>query len=120
MLGRQERLAIFLLLLVTGIVIAAHLVLDHIGKRPFATNFSEQSENGDLVIVSGMINKVTVTKAGGHCILVIDNLSVFIPNQVAADQPFSPGTNVTVVGVVQTYQGEKEVIVQSASDITVF
>ena len=119
MLGRQERLAIFLLLGVAVTVIVAHLALDQIGKRAFATNFSEQSQEGDLVIVSGTIDTVTLTRTGGHCILVVNNLSVFIPNQIAAGQSFPHGTKITVIGTVQTYQGKKELMVQSASDIVV-
>jgi len=117
MFGRQERLAFFLLVVVTGSVIAAHLVLDQVGKRPFATPYSEQSNEGDLVILSGTIGAVSFTKTGGHCIIVIDNLSVFIPNEIAAGQMISPGMVITVIGTVQTYQGKKEILVQSASDI---
>jgi ABC-type uncharacterized transport system YnjBCD permease subunit len=117
MLGRQERLAILLLVGVAISVIIAHLALDQIGKRAFATNFSEQSQEGDLVIVSGKIDTVTLTRSGGHCILVVNNLSVFIPNQIADGQSFTQGTNISVIGTIQTYQGKKELLVQSASDI---
>jgi len=117
MLGRQERLAIILLLVVSGMVIAAHLVLDQAGKRPFATNFSEQSNDGDLVMISGTIDTVTLTRTGGHCILAVDNLSVFVPGQIAAGRTFVKGMNITAIGTVQTYQGKKELAVQSASDI---
>lgn len=119
MLGRQERLAIVLLISVAALVIVSHLVLDHIGKRPFASNYSEQSEEGELVILSGTIERVAPTKEGGHCILNINNISVFIPNGVAASQTFSKGTNITIIGMVQTYEGKREITVQSASDIVV-
>jgi len=117
MLGRQERLAIALLLSVAGIVIVSHIILDQIGKQPFAENYSEKSDDGELVILSGTIERVTLTKGGGHCILIVDNLSVFIPNKFIGDRTFSQGMNITVVGIVQTYEGKKEIAVQSFSDI---
>ena len=117
MLGRQERLAILLLLTVAAIVVAAHLVLEQVGKRPFTTEFSDLSRDGDLVIFSGIIESVSITKTGGHCVLKVDNLSIFIPGRIAAGQAFSPGTAITVIGTVQTYQGEKEVVIDSLSDI---
>ena len=119
MLGRQELLAIALLLSVAGMVIASHLVLEQIGKRPFVTDYSEHSENGDLVRMSGTIERAILTKNGGHCILTVNNLSVFIPNRIAADTTFTLGTNITVTGIVQTYGGEREIAVQSASDIVI-
>lgn len=117
MLGRQERLAIALLLSVAGIVIVSHIILDQIGKQSFAEDYSEKSDDGELVVLSGTIERVTLTKGGGHCILIVDNLSVFIPNKVIADRTFSPGMNITVVGIVQTYEGKREIAVQSVTDI---
>ena len=117
MLGRHECLAIALLLSVAGIVIVSHIILDQIGKRPFAEDYSGQSDNGDLVELSGTIERVILTKSGGHCILIVDNLSVFIPNKFIGDRTFSPGMNITVVGIVQTYEGKREIAVQSVSDI---
>jgi DNA/RNA endonuclease YhcR with UshA esterase domain len=57
-----------------------------------------------------------ITKNGGHVIFQINNVSVFIPGQIASDMTLHTGENISVVGVVQTYQGKKEVVVQSGSD----
>ena len=119
MLGRQERIAIALLLSVAAIVIVSHLVLDTVGKRPFAVPYSEQSVNGDLVSLSGHVETVILTKNGGNCILVIDNVSVYIPNSVAAGGTFFKGMNITVIGIVQTYEGKREIAIRSASDIVI-
>jgi len=117
MLGRQERLAIGLLFTVLAIVIAAHLILDQIGKRPFASPYSERSEDGALVILSGTLDDVSVTRTGGHLLLLVNTTTVFIQNAAAANRSFQKGINITVIGIVQTYQGKREVAVQSATDI---
>ena len=117
MFGRQERLAILLLITVAVVVTAAHLTLGYVGKRPFCSPYSVQSQDGDLVYVSGTIDEISITRAGSHGILTIDNITVFLPNSVMSGFSFAKGITLTVIGTVQTYQGKKEVVVQSASDI---
>jgi hypothetical protein len=119
MFGRQERLALFLLAIVACTVIASYLVLDHLGKRPFAAPYSDDSDDGDLVIVSGSVDRISLTQNGGHLLIELDNHPIFIPNQIAAGLSLSKGTKVTVIGTVQTFRGKKEITVQSASDITI-
>jgi DNA/RNA endonuclease YhcR with UshA esterase domain len=99
-------------------VVAAHLILENTGKRSFASPFSEISHDGDLVSLSGLVDHIVITKNGGHLIIQINNVSVFIPGQIASNMTLYNGENISVVGVVQTYQGKKEVVVQSGSDIS--
>ncbi|MCX6689851.1 MAG: hypothetical protein NTZ39_09235 [Methanoregula sp.] len=117
MFEHQERTAILLLVAVAICVIAAHLVLGAIGKHPFASGFSGSSPDGELVCVQGTIDQVTLIKNGGHILLKIDNVSIFIPAQVAGKSSYTKGQNVTMYGTVQTYQGAKEIVVNSAGDI---
>jgi len=117
MFGRQERVAILLLCGVAITVIAAHLVLVHLGKAPFASAYSQESPDGSLVRLDGPIDQATVIKNGGHIILTIRNVTVFIPSTVAGDHPFVKGTNVTLYGTVQTYEGKKEILIGSREDI---
>jgi hypothetical protein len=118
MFGYQERTAILLLICVAGVVIGAHLVLGSIGKHPFASEFSNRSADGELVTAHGTIDQVTVTKNGGHILLKIDNITVFIPAQAAGTVSYAKGMNITLYGTVQTYQGEREILVGSAEDIS--
>jgi DNA/RNA endonuclease YhcR with UshA esterase domain len=119
MFGRQERLAIVLLVAIAGVVIVSHIVLDHVGKRPFATPFTGISKDGDLVIVSGTVDALSLTKTGGNMILEIDNVTIFIPQRIVVDPSLARGSNISVMGIVQTFGGKKEIAVQSASDIIV-
>ena len=117
MFEHQERVAILLLVAVAVSVLAAHLVLGAIGKHPFASEFSSRSPDGELMCVQGTIDQVTVTKTGGHILLKIDNVTVFVPAQVSGKTSYTKGQNITIYGTVQTYLGEKEIVVSSAEDI---
>lgn len=119
MFGRQERLALLILMTVAVIVVISHLALVQIGKRPFSTPFSDQSKDGDLVFVTGTIDHPALTRTGGHLIFTVNNLTVFVPNDIASGLAIQKGTNVSIYGTVQTYQGQREVVVQSAGDILI-
>ncbi|MGA2161971.1 MAG: hypothetical protein ABSG28_07240 [Methanoregula sp.] len=117
MFGHQERVGILLLIAVALAVIAADIVLVQIGKEPFASAYTDQSPDGTLVHLSGVIEQATVLKNGGHVLLTIDNVTVFVPATVAGDRSFAQGTTVSLYGTVQTYQGQKEILVSSTDDI---
>ena len=117
MFVHQERTAILLLVGVAFIVIGAHFVLGALGKHPFASEYSNLSADGELVSAHGTIGEATVTKNGGHLLLKVDNVTVFVPAQVAGSVSYAKGQNVTLYGTVQTYRGEKEILVGSAGDI---
>ena len=119
MLGRQERIALLLLLGVAAMVIMAHGVLTMLGKQPFARLYTNTTPDGELVFLEGTIDNAALTKNGGHVTLRINNLTVFIPSQIAKDFSFQKGQQVSLYGVVETYRGEKEIVVSSAGDIRV-
>ena len=79
MFVRQERVAVFLLVGVAVAVIVAHFVLAGLGKQPFARPFNNNSVDGELVVVEGMIDQITLTKSGGHMTLSVHIISVFLP-----------------------------------------
>jgi hypothetical protein len=118
MFGRQERLALLLLIGVTVAVIASHVILETLGKRPFSVPFTGASQDGELVSLSGTIDHLRVTRTGDHLLLQVNNTSVFIPGPVAKNLTLRNGDTVSLFGIVQTYEGNKEVVVQAASDIS--
>jgi DNA/RNA endonuclease YhcR with UshA esterase domain len=119
MLERQERVAMVLLLGVMIAVITAHLILGSVGKHPFATTFSNNSADGELVFAGGTINQLVITRTGGHMNVYIDTVTIFMPAQVAEQLTLRRGDAIAVYGVVQTYQGKKEIVVNSAQDVSV-
>ena len=119
MIGRQERIALLLLVGVAMTVVIAHTVLSMIGKQPFAHPFSENSVDGELVVIEGTVGKATFIENGGHLALMVDNHSVFIPASAAQSLEVHKGDVVTAYGTVQTYRGKKEVMVNAAGDICI-
>lgn len=117
MLGRQERTALLLLMVTACIVIAAHGVLTHLGKEPFARPFSSSVPDGELVHYEGTIGQAGFTKSGGHVNLKVGNVTVFVPATAAKGMSFSKGQNISFYGIVETYRGGKEIVIQSADDI---
>lgn len=119
MLGRQERIALVLLLGIVIVVVAAHLFLGSLGKQPFARPFTNTSADGELVLAAGTIDQMVITKNGGHMNVYIGAITVFIPAQVVQELTLQKGDAISVYGIVQTYNGKKEIVVSSAKDISV-
>jgi hypothetical protein len=119
MFERQERTAILLLIGVAGTVFVATVVLGILGNQPFARPYSGSSADGELVFFEGTIDKVALTRSGGHMTLVAKNLSIFIPSDVAKGVSLKKGDRISLYGTVQTYRGNKEIIVNSASDVRI-
>jgi hypothetical protein len=119
MLERQERTAIFLLVGVTVVVLIAYVVLGILGNQPFARPYSGSSADGELVSFEGNVDQIALTRSGGHMALVVENLSIFIPSEVAKGVSLKKGDRISVYGIVQTYRGKKEIVVNSASDVRI-
>ncbi len=119
MFERQEHVAILLLLGVACTVITAHLILGTLGKQPFARPFTNNSADGELVIVGGTIDQITITKNGGHMNVYLANITIFVPAQIAEELTLQKGDAISVYGVVQTYRGKKEILISSGKDIAV-
>ncbi|RXE56773.1 hypothetical protein ABH15_00955 [Methanoculleus taiwanensis] len=119
MLERQERTALILLVLVVTIVLAAHLLLDTVAKPLVAAPYSETVEDGTLVMLEGSVDAVSVTRTGGHLLLSVAGVPVFVPAGSATGLDLHEGDPVFIYGTVQTYRGEKEVVVNSPGDIRI-
>ncbi|HUW86535.1 MAG TPA: hypothetical protein VMV55_06625, partial [Methanoregula sp.] len=89
------------------------------GKHPFATMFSNNSADGELVRAGGTIDQLVFTRTGGHMNVYTDTVTIFVPAQVAGQLMLERGDAIAVYGVVQIYRGKKEIVVSSAQDVSV-
>jgi hypothetical protein len=119
MMERQEKQAIFLLILVICVISGGHMVLSMLGNGAFAAPYTAEVSEGKLVLLEGVVDTITTTQEGGHMILSVQNVQVFIPASVAGQQKINAGDQIRVYGVVQIYRGQREVAVSRSSDITV-
>ena len=116
MLERQEKTALAVLICVVGIVLAVHLLFDAVGRPLVAAPYSEEVSDGAFVLLEGRIEEIRKTSTGGHRILTVNGTAVFLPQDVAARLELDKNASVALYGVVQTYRGEREVVVASAAE----
>lgn len=119
MLLRQERIALFLLCIVALGLVIATAVLAGVDNATLATEYRDDSRDGIFVHLSGVTAEVRTTQTGGHIIASVNGTKVFIPSDTARDVALNPGDQVSLYGIVQTYRGEREIVVNSHTDITV-
>ncbi|KUG19317.1 MAG: hypothetical protein KO206_01105 [Methanomicrobiaceae archaeon] len=119
MLERQERTALILLAGVVIALCAAHLVLESLSRPVFARPYSGDADDGDLVFLEGQVDQVRLTASGGHLILEVAGVPVFVPESVAAGIEVRENDLVRLYGLAQTYRGNREIVVRSPGDIWV-
>jgi DNA/RNA endonuclease YhcR with UshA esterase domain len=69
--------------------------------------------------MEGEIRDLQPTRTGGHFTARVDGVRIFIPEPVAGQVPLKEGDLVRITGIVQTYQGEREIVVESPADIRI-
>lgn len=116
MLTPPERHAVLIL---TGVI--AVLALFHFGivllfPDGGAVPYAPDRADGSLATLTGTVEDITFTRTGGHLILNISGTTVFIP-EGGGGLELLRGDNVTVRGIVDTYAGKKEIIVNDPADI---
>jgi DNA/RNA endonuclease YhcR with UshA esterase domain len=119
MLLRQEQIAFGLLCAVTAVIIVSTIALGGIDKTSMAREFRDDTPDGVLVRITGEIRDLQQTRTGGHLTARVEDVRIFIPATTADGVVLTEGDLVSVTGTVRTYQGEKEIVVQSHEDITV-
>jgi len=118
MLVRQEKIALVLLFLVSIVLVTSFVIIENLDRATFATEFSSDSPEGALVVHRGIVDRVDSTRTGGHLILDVSGVLVFIPERAAREIKIAAGDSVTLYGTVQVYRGEKEIVVEYADDIS--
>jgi hypothetical protein len=116
-LERPERTALLLLVTVLAILLAAHLILSTLGNAPFAAPYGAGSREGDLVFVQGAVREITPTSTGGHLLLSVNGTRVFIPSPASREVNIQVNETVRIYGIVQVYQGMREVAARDARDV---
>jgi DNA/RNA endonuclease YhcR with UshA esterase domain len=119
MLVRQERVALALLGIVIAILAVSAFLLEASGRDPFAVQYNPGTPEGTLVHYEGVVESISGTRAGGHTILIVSGLKVFVPAACTGERAPRIGERVSVTGKVQSYQGEREILVLAAGDVKV-
>ena len=119
MLLRQEQVALVLLCIVALGLIIASAVLARVDNATLATEYTADTRDGMFVHLSGTTTEVRTTQTGGHIISSVNGTTVFIPRETAQKVSLHTGDRVSLYGIVQTYRGEREIVINKPADISV-
>jgi|GEM_PF-349375 len=117
-LSVQEKTAIVVMSLVILICLSCTLLFDSMGKETFSVPYTHGMSDGTLVSLSGTVEKVTDI-TGGHTILEVSGVSVFIPVSAGLIPVLHEADHVSLTGTIQKYKGKEEIIVTKSSDIRI-
>lgn len=98
------------------VILIFHLTIQGVGPSFFSYPYDPALPDGNLVVYSGTIDDIRATWSGGHTIIIFSDVKVFIPGAIDPP-PLSIGDRITVYGLLSTYDGEREIIIQKGSDL---
>ncbi|MDD3407848.1 MAG: hypothetical protein PHP13_07180 [Methanomicrobium sp.] len=117
--GKEERLALILIVLVLMAVFTVHLFLSHIGRESFAGIYENTSAEGELVTFTGTITDLHATNTGGHLIIETDGPVIFFEKGKDHENFFKAGDKIKATGIISIYQGTREIIVEDIKEIDI-
>ncbi|PWR73534.1 hypothetical protein ACKUB1_04700 [Methanospirillum stamsii] len=117
-LFQQEWIAVWILVLVTGVCLAGTILLDGIGKEPFTKEYMPGMADGTLVRYSGVAGQVTHV-TGGSAMLEVSGVKIFIPASAGIIPDIREGSGVSLIGVVQHWKGAEEILIEDSTDIRI-
>jgi uncharacterized membrane protein len=117
MMMKEEKTAVLLLLLVIAVLSVSTVLLESMGREAFASQYSSESPEGALAIHRGAVEAISTTRTGGHQILTVAGVKVFVPASAVQEGYPAIGDLVSVCGEVRLYQGEREIVLGSAGDL---
>ncbi|MDO5846555.1 MAG: hypothetical protein Q4Q04_06500 [Methanocorpusculum sp.] len=118
-LTKTERRAALIL---AGVTIA--LLLMYAGITVFlpeegAVPYSPSAADGSRVVLTGEVFSSKLTSTGGHVLLNVSGVSVFIEGGAERMLYFLPGDRVKVVGTMATYAGKREISVGTTGSVEI-
>lgn len=118
MLTRPERRAAGILILVVLLLALLYFGTIFLIPDQGAAEYRPDLPDGTLVRLEGIVFETKITATGGHLIANISGTDVFIPNG-GKDPLLLAGDRVKVIGIIETYAGKKEIVINRLSDITI-
>ncbi|MBR1369492.1 hypothetical protein RJ53_08305 [Methanocalculus chunghsingensis] len=116
MVYRPERKALFLLLGSLLIILLIHAGITVTGPETFSEPFDPTLSDGSRVSIEGSVEEIQKTRSGGHWNAVVSGTRIFIPRGTG-DPGLRIGDQVTIYGILTTYEGKREITVQNMRDI---
>ena len=117
MLTKMEKKALAVLLGVTAVLLVFFLCFGVLypdaGVVPYTADVTDKTR----VSYEGIILESMLTATGGHVILNVSGVSVFIEGG-AENLFYKTGDRIRVIGIADTYAGSREIVVGTAGSVT--
>ena len=119
MMQKEEKIVVVLLAMAV-----LSLIIGYFGFIPQAAAYSSESKIGERVYAEGTVLSKQMTAKGDNLILRISslNIKVVIPKDNGAKEVYDllkNGDQVRIDGRVAEFRDEREIVVESAKDITI-
>ena len=119
MMQKEEKIVVVLL-----VMAVLSLIIGYFGFVPTVAAYSQDSKIGERVYAEGTVLSKQMTAKGDNLLLTISNLNikVFISKDNGAKEVYDTlktGDQVRIDGKVAEYKNAREIVVESAKDITI-
>lgn len=118
MLTRPERRAAGIMIIVVLLLAGMYIGTTYMFPDGGAVPYRDDKPDGTHVYLEGIVLDTKITGTGGHLIVNVSGVDVFIPKG-GTELILLLGDHVRVIGNVDTYAGKKEIIIHSMSDIRI-
>lgn len=118
MLTRPEKEAVITLVIVVSALCLFWIILTICALDLGITAYSEDVSDGTRVSFEGIIENQKITATGGHLLLTVSGVTVFVQNG-GSELRYLPGDRIKVLGTAATYGGKREITVDRITDITI-
>ena len=116
MTDHPKRRAFLLLSVSLLLILLPHTLFSLAGPAFFSTPYDASRTDGERVQHAGLVEDIRETRTGGHMIITVSGVKVFIPGGVRSPD-LRIGDEVTVFGILSTYDGNREITIQRETDI---
>lgn len=123
---KEEKIVVVLLVMAVASLTVAYVTFLPADDTRSAQQLTTLSAIGDEVFFEGTVTGKHLTSTGNHLLLDIDYdsqvIKVFIPDNAGSDdvnKAVSENDRVRIIGIVDEYKGDREVVVNNKNDVTV-
>ena len=116
MLTKTEKKSLLVLLAVTLILTGFYLCFGVLFPDAGLVPYTESVPDKTRVTFTGEILSVKLTSTGGHALLNVSGVTVFVEGG-AENIFYTAGDTIRVVGITDTYAGQREIVVGTAGHI---
>ena len=116
MLTGLEKKALAVLLVVTVILAGFAFFFGVIHPDAGTVQYDENTPDKTRVTFTGEISSMKITSTGGHVLLNVSGVTVFVENG-AENIFYKAGDTVRVVGIAETYNGKREIAVGASGSL---